>query len=102
MNAGLSAFKPGTVSANKAASAASFFGGKNSNEIVGTGRSYNSRIRKTASSSWWHAFHKRASSFYGKISAAADFASPSRRGSVNFSAMRILQAIVVVGLIGVL
>src|SRR5215813_11708916 len=48
MNAGPSCFRAGTVSRNRAASASSVLGGKNSNEMVGSGRAYSSEMRKRA------------------------------------------------------
>src|SRR5579859_6787179 len=46
MNAGPCALSPGVVSLTSRSSASAVLGGKYSNEIVGTGRSYRSRIRK--------------------------------------------------------
>src|SRR5438132_8630054 len=46
MKAGSKLFKAGTVSRKSVASASSVFGGKNSKEMVGSGRAYSSGIRK--------------------------------------------------------
>src|SRR5437773_1307371 len=51
MNEGPRAFRAGTVSRKSVASASSVFGGKNSNEMVGSGRAYSSGTRKRFTSS---------------------------------------------------
>src|SRR5437870_13340845 len=50
MNDGARPFNAGTVSRKSVASASSVFGGKNSNEIVGSGQAYSSGTRKRSTS----------------------------------------------------